>query len=76
VKRVAPRLGLIEPRTSAEKAHRVLDDLVPSGIRVPLHVGLIRLGRETCKAGRPRCEDCPLFELCPTGPIVLATLSP
>jgi endonuclease-3 len=76
VHRVATRLGLIEPRTSAEKAHRVLDDLVPSGIRVPLHVGLIRLGRETCKAGRPRCEDCPLFELCPTGPIVLATLSP
>jgi endonuclease-3 len=76
VHRVATRLGLIEPRTSAEKAHRVLDALVPSAIRVPLHVGLIRLGREICKAGRPRCEDCPLFELCPTGPIVLgATLS-
>jgi hypothetical protein len=35
------------------------------------HPGLIRLGREICKAGRPRCEDCPLFELCPTGPVVL-----
>ena len=37
----------------------------------PMHVGMIRLGREICKAGRPKCEDCPLFELCPTGPVVL-----
>jgi endonuclease-3 len=72
VHRVATRLGLIEPRTSAQKAHRVLADLVPAQIRVPLHVGFIRLGRELCKAGRPRCEDCPVFELCPTGPLVLA----
>jgi endonuclease-3 len=49
----------------------VLDELVPAEIRVSTHVGLIRLGREICKAGRPRCEECPLFELCPTGPVVL-----
>jgi endonuclease-3 len=72
VHRVATRLGLIEPHTSAQKAHRVLAELVPAQIRVPLHVGFIRLGREICKAGRPRCEDCPVFELCPTGPLVLA----
>jgi endonuclease-3 len=74
VHRVATRLGWIEERTSAQRAHRTLDELVPAEIRVPLHVGLIRLGREICKAGRPRCEDCPVFELCPTGPVVLATL--
>ena len=72
VHRVATRLGLIEPRTSAQKAHRVLAGLVPAEVRVPLHVGFIRLGREICKAGRPLCEDCPVFELCPTGPLVLA----
>jgi len=44
---------------------------VPAEIRVAVHVGLIRLGREVCKAGRPRCEVCPVFELCPTGPVVL-----
>jgi endonuclease-3 len=74
VHRVAARLGWIEERTSAQRAHRALDELVPAEIRVSLHVGLIRLGREICKAGRPRCEDCPVFELCPTGPVVLATL--
>jgi endonuclease-3 len=72
VHRVTTRLGLIEPGTSAQKAHRVLAELVPAEIRVPLHVGFIRLGREICKAGRPLCEHCPVFELCPTGPLVLA----
>jgi endonuclease-3 len=71
VHRVATRLGWLAARTNAERAHRVLDELVPAEIRVPTHVGLIRLGREICKAGRPRCEECPLFELCPTGPVVL-----
>lgn len=72
VHRVTRRLGWIEARTDAERAHRVLEELVPAEIRVPVHVGLIRLGREICKAPRPLCENCPLFELCPTGPVVLS----
>jgi endonuclease III len=74
VYRVTTRLGWIDVRTTADRAHRALAELVPAEIRVPLHVGLIRLGREICKAGRPRCEDCPVFELCPTGPVVLGRL--
>lgn len=70
VHRVATRLGWV-PRTSAESAHRRLETLVRPELRVPLHVGLIRLGREICKSGRPRCESCPLVELCPTAPSVL-----
>lgn len=71
VHRVAKRLGLLPPKASAERAHRVLEEMTPPGIRVETHVGLIRLGREICKAGRPRCEDCPLADLCPTAPTVL-----
>jgi endonuclease III len=70
VHRVATRLGLV-PRTNAERAQRLLEELVPAELKTSVHVGLIRLGREICKAGRPRCEDCPLFELCPTGPEVV-----
>jgi len=66
VHRVARRLGLVPANASAEKAHRLLEDLTPEEIRVELHVGLIRLGREICKAGRPRCEECPLADLCPS----------
>lgn len=32
-----------------------------------LHVNLIRLGREFCPAGEPRCGACPLASLCATG---------
>jgi endonuclease-3 len=73
VHRVSGRLGLIPPKTSADKAHRILEDLVPPELRTSLHVGLIRLGREICKAGRPRCEECPLVDLCPTAPLFLGS---
>jgi endonuclease III len=36
-----------------------------------MHVGLIHLGREICKPGRPKCEACPLADLCPTAPTIL-----
>jgi endonuclease III len=71
VHRVATRLGLLAPGTSAARAHQVLAALVPPRLRVSMHVGLIRLGREVCKAGRPRCEECPLQDLCPTAPLYL-----
>ncbi|MEP6475777.1 MAG: endonuclease III [Actinomycetota bacterium] len=68
VLRASRRLGLIPPTTSAERADRLLDALVPDGLRTSLHVALIRLGREICKAGVPRCPRCPLKDLCPTAP--------
>jgi endonuclease-3 len=71
VARVAVRLGFLSPRTSSASAHRILADLVPPALRVPMHVGLIRHGRGVCRAGRPRCEVCPLQELCPTAPLYL-----
>jgi endonuclease-3 len=73
VHRVSGRLGLIPPKTSADKAHRLLEDLVLPELRTSLHVGLIQLGREICKAGRPRCEECPLVDLCPTAPLFLGS---
>jgi endonuclease-3 len=68
VLRVSGRLGLIPPKTSAERADRMLHALVPDGLRTSLHVALIRLGREICKAPVPRCRQCPLNDLCPTAP--------
>ena len=67
VHRVAGRLGLIAPGTSAEKAHRELARLVPPSRVLEFHIQLIRHGRSTCRARRPNCHDCPLLELCPTG---------
>jgi endonuclease III len=71
VHRVAGRLGLVPHRASAAQAHALLEAAVPSRLRVSMHVGLIRHGREICKAGRPLCEACPLQDLCPSADIFL-----
>jgi endonuclease III len=68
VHRTSRRLGLVPARASAEAADRFLHALVPAGLRTPMHVALIRLGREICKAPTPRCRVCPLSDLCPTAP--------
>lgn len=73
VHRVATRLGFIPTGMPATKAHSALAELVPPKLRVSMHVGLIRHGRTICKAGRPRCEECPLVDLCPTAPAILGS---
>jgi len=67
VHRVSRRLGLVEPSTSAEKAHDALGPLVPPGRVLEFHVQLIRHGRTRCRARSPGCEGCTLVDLCPEG---------
>jgi endonuclease-3 len=67
VHRVSRRLGLIGPRTSAEKAHEELARLTAPGKVLEFHVQLIRHGRRVCTARDPRCTDCVLLDGCPFG---------
>ena len=64
VHRVSLRLGLVPPRTSPEVTSDVLESVIDARDYYALHVNLIRLGREICKAPRPRCTVCPLRERC------------
>ena len=64
VHRVSQRLGLIGPKPSREKAHDVLEELIPPEIYYPFHLNLIAHGREICKSQRPRCAACVLREHC------------
>ena len=73
VHRVSRRLDLIGPRTDAAKAHPQLARLVRPRLVLEFHIQLIRHGRTTCKARKPRCEDCPLLDLCPHGCRCLAS---
>ncbi len=67
VHRVALRLGLVPPRSSPEATTDALESFLPPEAYYAFHVNLIRLGREICKAPRPRCEVCPLQPRCATG---------
>jgi len=64
VHRVATRLGWLPAKTPADRAHRLLGEMVPAGIRYDLHVAMIGHGRAVCRAQRPRCGACVLNELC------------
>jgi len=64
VSRVAKRLGLIDSKVSAEKAHKLLEGIVPPKDAYQFHVFLIEHGRRICKAPRPRCKECVLGGLC------------
>ena len=66
VYRVAKRLGLIDARTSVEKAHEILESLVPPKDIYEFHVLMVEHGRRTCKAQRPRCTVCVLRSICPS----------
>ena len=63
--RVSKRLGLIGEKVNAEAAHRLLEAAIPGAEMFDAHMLLIRHGRVTCKALRPRCEVCPLGDVCP-----------
>jgi endonuclease-3 len=69
--RVAGRLALIPARAgkaamTAEKAHALLEASVPPDDFYAFHIGLIKHGRRTCSAQRPRCAECVLRDLCPS----------
>ncbi len=64
VHRVSRRLGLIGPKTSREKAHEVLEKLLPPEIYYTFHLSLIAHGQGVCKSQQPRCATCVLREHC------------
>ena len=67
VHRVSLRLGWLPAKTAADKAHRLLGQMVPADIRYDLHVAMIGHGRTVCRAQRPRCGACVLNDLCAHG---------
>jgi endonuclease-3 len=65
VHRVALRLGLVPPRTSAERAHALLEARIPAHRMYDAHMLMIQHGRRTCTARAPKCPRCVLVQSCP-----------
>jgi len=65
VSRVGTRLGLFRPGAPFGELHDDMLALTPRGQALELHVNLLRHGRRTCHAQRPRCPECDLRRMCP-----------
>jgi endonuclease-3 len=63
--RVAHRLGLAAGKTPDHVEAQLLA-IVPQPYLVRAHHWLILHGRYVCVARRPKCEDCPVADLCPS----------
>jgi endonuclease III len=66
VSRVGTRLGLFRAGAPFEELHDTMLALTPRGEELELHVNLLRHGRRTCHAQRPRCAECVLRRTCPS----------
>ena len=63
VHRILRRLGIVETRDLG-RANREIQADVPDEIAYPLHMNVIRYGREVCHAQRPKCWACSIEDLC------------
>lgn len=65
--RVSKRLGILDPKCTADDAHTILQAVVPPDITYPLHIMMIWHGRDTCQARNPKCLECTLLGICDEG---------
>ena len=65
VKRVSQRLGFTD-QADPDKIERDLMRVIPKRDWFSFTYVLIEHGRAVCKAPTPRCEDCPVNQLCPS----------
>jgi endonuclease-3 len=70
--RVAHRLGLADGKTP-DQVEAQLMAKVPPPYLTRAHHWLILHGRYTCTARRPKCEECPVADLCPSRHLFVST---
>lgn len=61
--RVCNRSGVAPGKTPDDVERRLLR-YVPMKYKRPIHQWLIQLGRYTCVARKPKCQECPIYEWC------------
>lgn len=64
IQRISQRIGISGRRTSPDKIKQIWELLLPPDTFYPLHINLIRHGRQICQAITPQCERCPLQAAC------------
>ncbi len=64
IHRILQRMGIVPGTATPEMAFERLQPLVPKGQAYAFHMNVIRLGRDICRAGKPKCGTCPVETEC------------
>jgi endonuclease-3 len=64
VHRISNRLGWVKTKTP-EDTRKELEDWLPKHYWAHVNVMLVGFGQVLCKPVAPRCQNCPLKDLCP-----------
>ena len=63
--RICGRFGMYpEALKDPFKVERIMDELIPQAERCDFCHRVVQFGRDTCSARAPKCETCPLTDLC------------
>jgi endonuclease-3 len=65
IQRISGRMELRPASMPVEQTHEWLAELLPTDSYYAAHLNLIRLGRQICQARKPKCNQCPVNDLCP-----------
>lgn len=66
--RICGRFGMYpESEKSPDKVERIMRELVEPEKQSDFCHRIVNFGREVCSARSPRCEECPLIDLCAHG---------
>ena len=63
--RICGRFGMYpESLKDPVKVERIMDELIPAAERSDFCHRVVQFGRDVCSARAPKCESCPLSDLC------------
>ena len=64
IRRILKRLGIFPSGGALPLMQELVAKNLTSGLHLSLHINMIRLGRTYCTAKKPKCEICPVSQLC------------
>jgi endonuclease-3 len=62
--RISRRLQIAPEKASYDDVRHAIEVVTPTGRHEDVHILLIQLGREICRAQNPRCRECFLSDVC------------
>ncbi|NPA22508.1 MAG: endonuclease III [Candidatus Micrarchaeota archaeon] len=63
VHRILNRIGIVNTRTP-EETDKILEEMIPPSLKPKINLLLVAHGQKTCLPRNPKCEQCPLQEIC------------